>query len=244
MYCRECGRQVPVDAKFCPVCGADQSGLRSSPKGIATPWIILALVLMPPLGVALMFTSSRWSDDTKWFVAGLFFTPLWSRFLWQRQWSPAIKYGLLAAFMAAYFVAVLAFTSLQPAVWVSILTIIVLFFVLRSQGAQPRGTASAADDQTALRRAVQAKLDTCHDLIAEIEQHTVFELVPMDSAAHRHYLAALEARAEAMDLFDHAATGADLAAADVRTAEALQGLREAQDALWSLSDDGDVAPPA
>ena len=146
--------------------------------------------------------------------------------------------------MVAYFVAVLAFTSLTSAVWISILTVIVLFFVLRSKGAQPRGAAPATDDQTALRRAVQAKLGTCHDLIAEIEQHTVFELVPMDSSARRQYLAALEARSEAMDLFEHAATAADLAAADARATEALNGLREAEDALWTLSDDGDVVPPA
>src|SRR5947209_16420548 len=99
MYCRNCGQQVPEDAKYCPSCGADQG--TAGNRGIATPWIVLALLLFPPLGIVLLFTSSRLSANTKWFLGGLFFTPLWARFLWQRPWPPATKLALLAAFTVA-----------------------------------------------------------------------------------------------------------------------------------------------
>jgi hypothetical protein len=242
VYCRECGQQVPGDAKYCPNCGADQGAAGRGPKGIATPWIILALVLIPPLGLLLMFTSSRWSDDTKWIVAGFFFAPLWTRFLWQRRWSPAVKLGLLAALAAAQFVTVLAFTSLGVAVWISILTIIALVFILRSKGAQPRSKSDPAHGQAALRGAVQSKLDSCHDLIAQIEEHTVFDFFPMESPERQQYLAALEVRSEAMDLYEHAGSGSDLTAADARATEALNELKSAQDALWTKRDEGDSLP--
>jgi hypothetical protein len=186
-----------------------------------------------------MFTSSRWSDDAKWIVAGFFFTPLWARFLWQRRWSPTVKLGLLAAFLAAYFVAILAFTSLGAAVWISILTIIALFFIVRSKGAQPRPEGDPAAGRSALRSVVQSKLDSCHDLIAQIEEHTVFDFFPIDSPERQQYLAALEVRSEAMDLYEHAGSGSDLAAADARATEALNELKSAQDALWMKRDEGD-----
>jgi hypothetical protein len=242
MYCRHCGQQVPADARYCPSCGADQGTTENRPQGIATPWIILALLLFPPLGVVLLFTSSRLSANTKGFLGGLFFTPLWARFLWQRPWPPAAKLALLAAFTAAYFVALVAFIHLTAAVWVTILTIVALFFIVRSKGAQPRTRADTTTSRTSLRSAVQSKLDSCHDLIAQIEGHTVFDFFPMSSPERQQYLQALEVRAEAMDLYEHAATGPDLAAADARATEALDELKSAQDALWAGRDEGDVLP--
>lgn len=243
MYCRNCGQQVPADAKYCPGCGAEQGDSIHRPKGIATPWIILALVLFPPLGFLLMFTSSRWSDDTKWIVGGFFFTPLWARFLWQRRWSPAVKLGLLAAFLAAYSVAMVAITGPTAAVWIVLVTVVALFFILRSKGAQPRARDEAAAWQSNLRGTVQAKLDSCHDLIAQIEEHTVFDFFPLPSPERRQYLAALEVRSEAMELYERADTGSDLAAADVRATEALNDLKSAQDVLWARRDVPDVLPP-
>jgi hypothetical protein len=242
LYCRNCGQQVPADAKYCPSCGAEQGDATRRPKGIATPWIILALILFPPLGFLLMFTSSRWSDDTKWIVGGFFFTPLWVRFLWQRPWPPIVKLGLLAAFLAAYSVAMVAFTGTSAAVWIVLVTVVALFFILRSKGAQPRSPDAASTNQTSLRRLVQSKLDSCHDLIAQIEEHTVFDFFPMASPERRQYLAALETRAEAMELYEHADTGADLSAADTRATEALNELKSAQDALWAKRDDGGTLP--
>jgi hypothetical protein len=242
VYCRDCGQQVPEGAKYCPSCGADQGATGHHPKGIATPWIILALLLFPPLGLLLMFTSSRWSDNTKWIVAGFFFAPLWARFLWQRRWSPIVKLGLLAAFMAAGFVTVLAFRGLNAAVWIFILTIVTLFFIIRSKGAQPRAEGGTATGQTSLRGVVQSKLDSCHDVIAQIEEHTVFDFFPMTSPERRQYLAALEVRSEAMDLYEHAGTGPDLVAADARATEALNELKSAQDSLWTTRDEGDTFP--
>lgn len=244
MYCRNCGQQVPAGARFCPSCGADQEDSIGRPKGIATPWIILALLLFPPLGFLLMFTSSRWSDDTKWIVGGFFFTPLWARFLWQRPWPPIVKLGLLGAFLAAYSVAMVALTGVGAAVWIVLVTIIVLFFILRSKGAQPRSQAAAAGSQTSLRGVVQSKLDSCHDLIAQIEEHTVFDFFPMTSPERKQYLEALEVRAEAMEMYEHAQTGQDLAAADQRATEALNELKSAQDALWARRDEPDLLPPS
>jgi hypothetical protein len=189
-----------------------------------------------------MFTSSRWSDDTKWIVGGFFFTPLWARFLWQRQWPPVVKLGLLGAFLVAYSAAMVAFTGVTAAVWIVLVTIVALVFVLRSKGAQPRTPDAPATNQTSLRGRVQSKLDSCHDLIAQIEEHTVFDFFPMSSPERRQYLAALEVRAEAMELYEHADTGADLAAADARATEALNELKSAQDALWSKRDDGGTLP--
>lgn len=242
MYCRDCGQQVPEGARYCPNCGADQGATRHQPRGVATPWIILALVLFPPLGLLLVFTSSRWSDQAKWMVAGFFFTPLWARFLWQRRWPPTVKLALLAAFMAAYFLAILSFTGVGSAVFISILTIVTLFFVIRSKGAQPRAQADDGAGWTNLRGTVASKLESCHDVIAEIEEHTVFDFFPMASPERRQYLAALEARSEAMDLYERAHTDADLAAADARATEALHGLKAAQDSLWTGKDEGDALP--
>jgi hypothetical protein len=242
LYCRDCGQPVPAGAKYCPGCGAEQGESIRRPKGIATPWIILALILFPPLGFLLMFTSSRWSDDTKWIVGGFFFTPLWARFLWQRQWPPAVKIGLLAAFLAAYAVVMVAIAGPSAAVWIVLVTVVALFFILRSKGAQPQSQAGTATGQTNLRSVVQSKLDSCHDLIAQIEEHTIFDFFPMSSPERRQYLAALEVRAEAMELYERADTGSDLAAADQRATEALNELTSAQDALWRKRDDGNALP--
>lgn len=243
MYCRDCGRHIPADATYCPGCGANQGATGHRPKGIATPWIIVALLLFLPLGLLLMFTSSRWSDSRKWIVAGFFFPPLWARFLWQRRWPATVKLGLLAALVAAYGVSVLAFTGLSVAVWASILTIVTLFFVIRAKGAQPRAEGDTAPSQTSLRSAVQSKLDRCHDLIAQIEEHTVFDFFPMSSPERKQYLLALEVRSEAMELYEQASTGPDLAAADERATQALNELKAAQDALWTKRDEGDALPP-
>lgn len=240
MYCRNCGRPVPADARYCPNCGADQDTGGNRASGLATPWIILALLLLGPLGLLLMFTTSRWKDDTKWIVAGFFFTPLWMRFLWRQPWSPALKLGLLAAFTAAYFVALLVFVHLTAAVWLTLLTIVALFFIVRSKGAQPR--RAAEDGGRRLREVVRAKLDSCHDLIAQIEQHTLFDFFPLSSPERRQYLAALETRSEAMDLYEHAATPGELQAADARATEALNELKSAQDALW-MGREEPLPPP-
>ena len=172
----------------------------------------------------------------------LLFTPLWARFLWQRQWPPVLKLGLLGAFLVAYFVAMTALTGFGAAIWILVLTVVALFFVLRAKGAQPRPKETASTGQRNLRGLVQSKLDSCHDLIAQIEEHTVFDFFPMSSPERRQYLAALEVRAEAMELYEHADTGPDLLAADTRATKALNELKAAQDALWAKRDDGGTLP--
>ncbi len=243
MYCHNCGLHLGEAANFCPRCGADQGQATRDTGGIATPWIILALILLPPLGLLLMFTSSRWSNDTKWWVGGLFFAPLWTRFLWRRRWPPAVKVGLLSVLAVAYLLTVAAWTGASAAFWITVLTIIAVVFIVRSKGAQPREEAEGRTSQPALRAAVRAKLDSCHDLIAQIEGNTVLDLFPLSSPARQRYVQALELRAGAMDLYERANNERDLRAADARANEALRELTAAQDALWSGPDAGNVIPP-
>lgn len=235
MYCRHCGRSIPNDAKYCPACGLEQDGGMRSGHPLPSAVIILALILLPPLGLLLMWTSSRWSDDTKWLVSGLFFAPLWLRFLWRAHWPVAVKLGAAGAFMIAFFLTLLVYAGRGVALWLTLATLVLLFVLFRSHFAHP----SAAGEDTAERRlaarrqAVEATLDSCHAIIAEIEEHTVFDLFPPSSVQRRQYMEALEVRSHAMSLFQHAATQEDLAAAEARATEARNRLQSAQDGLWS-----------
>jgi hypothetical protein len=243
VYCRTCGFHIGDAAHFCPNCGANQDVPDRQSRGIATPWIILALILVPPLGLILMFTSSRWSEDTRWIVAGFFFAPLWTRFLWRLHWSRPVKIAVLGVLAVAYLATVWAWTGFTAAIWITLLTLVAVVLIVRSRGAQPRTDEGETGSQGTLRAAVEAKLDSCHSLIAQIEQHTVFDFFPPASPARQQYLRALELRTDAMDLYEKARNPHELQTADARATEALNELKTAQDALWSDSSTGDTIPP-
>jgi hypothetical protein len=235
VYCRDCGRPVPADARYCPSCGAEGEGAARR-EGISSAWIILAFLLFPPLGLLLMWTASRWSDDTKWFISGLFFTPLWMRFLWRQQWAVNVKLALLALFVLASLYAWFVIAGLTAAVWMTIVTVVALWFIVRAPGAQPRRKEGASSEApAAMRRVVQARLESCHDLIAQIEGNTVLDFFPLSSPARQMYLRALEARSEAMNVYEQARTAPELEVANMLAGEALSELKAAQDALWSES---------
>jgi hypothetical protein len=76
---------------------------------------------------------------------------------------------------------------------------------------------------------IESKVDTCHDLIAQIERTLSIDLLPADAPARRQYMHALEMRSEAMALYERATSRPELLAADARLSRAIEELRTARD---------------
>src|ERR687885_81273 len=98
MYCHACGRRIPAGSAYCSHCGAAQgrSAVRDR-SGMNSALTVLALIIFFPVGLILMWCSTDWDDDLKWAISGLFFPPLWLRFLWKVPWLPYALGALLAA---------------------------------------------------------------------------------------------------------------------------------------------------
>lgn len=223
MYCRYCGSAIPADAAFCPHCGNSQPAKAVS-KGGLPDWLIVALLIfVPPLGWILMWTSSRWKVDVKAVVT---FPPAWPILFWRLSWPPLQRLALIAALVAA---TVLWFGSVAgPTAATAILFVIVVIAALVIMTSRPREAPDTGLDQ--LRQMIESKVDTCHDLIDQIERTLAFDLLPSDSPVRSQYMHALEMRSEGMALFERATTRPDLVAADARLSRAMEELRTARDA--------------
>lgn len=236
MYCRHCGAQIPDNSAFCPRCGTAQgehavtrSELAVQKQGIDSIWVILALIFFFPVGLVLMWTSSRWSSPTKWAISGLFFWPLWSVLIWNLPWPRPVRLALIAALIGGSEI-FFALKGGAGAFW-GTLVVTLLFLVLWVSQAARAEAPPPEETQAGLRRIIESKLDTCHDLIAQVEDSVQLRMVPTDSPAARQYQHALEMRAEGVALYERATSRQDLVAADERISRALDRLRVARDGI-------------
>jgi len=179
-------------------------------------WIALTLVFFPPIGLILMWSSSGWSDDLKWGISGIFFPPLWLRFLWRIPWLAYAAMGGVAVLLVS------AIRSGFPIVAAVAILIAVVVFLLLLKPAQPAPRRKAQEPSAELRRQIEAKVDACNDLIADIEGTVDLDLLPSTSPWRRRYNRALEMRSTGLGLLDE---GGNLWAADQRLSEALLELR-------------------
>lgn len=208
VYCRSCGTSLAPDAIFCQRCGSRQPVELAGSHPVAPS---------PP---------SDSSGDLKWALFGLLLPPLWTRFIWRENWALWVKIALAAALIAAVeFVDVVVFgvSGGGPAAILVVniaVTIVVAMTVTR-----------AAETNVILRRSIQSKLDTCHDIIADIEASGSLQFLPPEAGLRENYIHALEMREEGMNLFEDAVSKADLVAADLRITRALDELRSTRTAI-------------
>lgn len=253
MYCRHCGARIPADSLFCPACGGRQTDAAPPRAGLDSAWIVLALILFFPLGLVLMWTHSTWSSNAKlavtglifpplWLVviwrkmsrevqvalAGLLFPPLWGYLIWKRPWERALRLLLI---VLLDFLGALWFSHFWGVTGAIVSVILTAFITLAYLAEAGNGSGNRAEREAmrALSRAIEAKLDSCHDLIAQIEDSHVFDFMPAGARERRQYVHALEMRSEGVRLFEQAESRPDLAAAEQRIEAALERLRRTRD---------------
>jgi hypothetical protein len=225
MYCRFCGSVVPADAAFCPRCGKAQ-GADVRPSSGTPDWLIITLLIFfPPAGFILMWLSG-WKRAIKIALTGFLFPPVWLLLLWELPFSDEVKAGIITTLVAAN--GLWLQHTVGPTATIAFLVVTVVLGMLWVQSIR-RGRARPDDGTAALRRVIDSKVDTCHDLIAEIEGMMAFELLPTEAAAKRQYLHGLEMRSEGMMLYERAESVPDLVAADQRLSRAMDELRAARD---------------
>ncbi len=156
-------------------------------------------------------------------ISGLFFPPLWASFIWKTRWSFGTQIavsGLLLVLIEVVNGLLFHFDA-SPLIGILLLNVLVIFLVVRSVRIIPEDTSSQ-------RHAVESRLDACDDLIVEIEEAMSLDRMAPDSPARQQYAHALEMRAEALHMFERAASEADLVAAESRAGRSLDGLRVTQ----------------
>ncbi|MGI8825924.1 MAG: hypothetical protein ACR2JC_09805 [Chloroflexota bacterium] len=152
---------MPAGSAFCPGCGASQH--LPAPRSSVPAGIIAALLLlMPPIGLILMWTSSAWDDDVKWAISGIFFPPLWLRFLWKISWLPAAVMALIA--LALTDAVVQGGMSVVGAIAIVAMVAMILLLIRPSQ----RKAQSVEGSGVSLRHLVEGKLAACDDVIADL----------------------------------------------------------------------------
>ncbi|MDQ2745034.1 MAG: hypothetical protein M3Z66_22445 [Chloroflexota bacterium] len=160
-------------------------------------------------------------------LLGFVFPPLWSLVIWDQPWSRELRMALIAAIVVLNEVWIAHLTgSVTPVVGTLVVTVMLGMVWLSSMN-----RAAPADDSADLRRVIESKLNTCHEIIAQVEADLGPDLLPTQAPAQQRYRHALEMRAEAMDLFERAQNRPDLVVADARVAHALDALRAARDDL-------------
>lgn len=226
MFCHSCGNRIPAGSLYCSHCGAAQTYAPGRRKGLHPALVVLALVFFLPLGVILMWTSTDWNDDLRWAISGLLFPPLWLRFLWKAPWLPYA----VGALLAAITIQAALRGGISGAGAIAILTVIIVVLLVTLAMNRPRKQASVelSPEQC---RTIEQKLDSCDDLIADIEADLSLEMFPADSPERGRYMRALEMRANGRELFQRASTPRDLAMAEGRVTGALRELRAIRDGI-------------
>jgi len=222
MYCRGCGTALLEDALFCSKCGAarnavaiERSGRRTRrrARGRGGPYVLAAC--------------SPTRRHVRLALLGFVFPPLWSPITWDQPWSRELRMALIAAMVVLNEIWIAHLTgSVTPVVGTLVFTILLGMVWLSCMN-----RAVPADDSADLRRVIESKLDTCHEIIAQVEADLVPDLLPAQAPAQQRYRHALEMRAEGMELFERAQNRPDLVAADDRVTHALDALRAARDDL-------------
>jgi hypothetical protein len=192
--------------------------------------VVLSLLFFPPFGFVLLWAATDWPSDVKWAVSGIFFPPLWLRFLWKVDWLPYVAGALLAGFVADK--AIFGPLSAGGAIAIILLIAVILLVTFGVQRSRER---AQEPDLTPLRRAIEEKLDLSNEIIAQIEADRSLDLVPARLPIHDRYMEALNLRSQGQERFARAAALADLVEANYRLEGALAGLRSIQ---RELSDEG------
>lgn len=231
VYCRNCGSALPSNARFCSDCGAAVRGAARS--GDVPEWMVAgALLVFFPLGIPLMWAGTRWSTDVKLAITAFFFPPLWfvvlARQIWKIAWSRQAKIALVVTIVAVLGLFMLRLGSVTAAVWVAgVLAVLGTLWVMTS----PSGRASKDAPEDGLRRVIETNLDTCHDLIAQIEDELTRRPLDTTDPTMGRYRRALEMRTEGADLLERARTRPDLVAAEARISRSMDDLRATRDHL-------------
>ncbi len=221
MYCRGCGTALPEDALFCSTCGAAQNAVAIERSGRHTRRRARGR------GPYALAARSATRTHVRLALLGFVFPPLWSPIIWDQPWSPELRMALIAAMVVLNEVWIAHLTgSVTPVVGTLVVTVMLGMVWLSSMN-----RAAPADDSADLRRVIESKLDTCHEIIAQVEADLVPDLLPTQAPAQQRYRHALEMRAEAMELFERAQNRPDLVVADARVTHALDALRAARDDL-------------
>ena len=222
MYCRSCGTALPEDALFCSKCGAAQDAVAIERSGRRP-----RRRARPRGGPHSLAARSPTRRHVRLALLGFVFPPLWSPIIWDQPWSRELRMALVAAIVVLNEVWIAHLTgSVTPVVGTLVVTVMLGMVWLSSMD-----RAAPADDSADLRRVIESKLDTCHEIITQVEADIVPDLLPAQAPAQRRYRHALEMRAEGMELFERAQTRPDLVAADARVTHALDALRTVRDDL-------------
>lgn len=235
-YCTRCGKQVAADWTYCPSCGrrrprerpasledyrqrlvAELDNSSQAPAPMPTELDRVAVEIGQAVGRLLPRAEAGHTSD------GPAQRPL------KAVAVPGtnVRIGLPLA-VALALLLLLAISVATDGI--GLLALLALFGAATLIFVSGRGSRSAGRSVD-LHATIAEKLDTCHTLIAEIEGTIGIDLLPSNSPLMRDYAAALEARAEGWDRFEHATTRAELAEADRVVDRALNGLRRTRDAL-------------
>jgi hypothetical protein len=169
---------------------------------------------------------SSWKRAVKVALTGFLFPPIWLLLLWELPFSDEVKAGIITALVAAN--SLWLGPTAGATATIAFLIVTVVLGVLWIQSIR-RSKPTVDDGTAALRRVIESKVDTCHDLITQIERTLAIDLLPPDAPVRRQYMHALEMRSEGMALYERAASRPDLVAADARLSRAMEELRTTRD---------------
>jgi hypothetical protein len=224
-YCYACGGRLSNGPRFCPHCGAAQGPVQHHRSTVPVVVVALMLLFFFPLGLLVMWTSTDWDDDVKWAISGLFFPPLWLRFLWKIWWLPYVA-GVLAAALTIRG-ALLGGLSWTGGFAILAVIAVVLFITWSVQRSKQPDAVEIPD----LTEAAEQALTACDEVIAELETNSVLALLPTSSPELAQYGHALELRSHGRELLERSATPRDVARAERRLSEALHELESLRDSL-------------
>ncbi len=163
-----------------------------------------------------------WSADKKWAVCGLFFWPLWGRFIWRQTWPLGLKALSILGIVGAYL-GLVTNTLFVLSLLVGLTALLWVMWVLRST--RPDDKPEIDDGMQDVRDAFSRDLTACDDTITEIERTIAVELLSAKSPERTRYLAALESRKSAIEYFESAKSTQDVKRAREQLVMALGELR-------------------
>lgn len=215
MYCRGCGTALPEDALFCSKCGAAQNAVAIENSGSR-----LRRQARPRSGPYSLTARSPRRRHVRLGLLGFVFPPLWSPIIRDQLWSRELRMKLIAAIVVLNEVWIAHLTGhVKPVVGTLAVTVVLGMVWLSSMN-----RAAPADDSADLRPVIESKLDTCHEIIAQVEADLLPDLLSTQAPAQQRYRHALE-------LFERGQNRPDLVVADARGRHALDALRVARDDL-------------
>lgn len=201
-----------IGPQQCRICGA------SFPTGAT---------FCPSCGAARYPSAVQTSLNPGFLIGGILLPPLWTHEVWKQSWPGELKLALAALFaIGPAFVDLGLFgIGLTATFGVIVLNVIVTILVVSSVSSGQPSTVKVDE----VRRSIEQKFHACHDLIVRLEREHDIDSLPRSFRGD--YVRLLEVRAEAAELFEQATSPAQLATADSRVTEAVQGLQQTEIAL-------------